>query len=163
MEAKDYMKFNKTTGRYEYVYSSAAPKIEPETEPNLKPVKKVNKKAVKKEAVAAKTKRRYGTMNFAGVVMMIFCVCVLSMFLVQYIDKQAELHTESSIVSALEDEYNSLKSFNDDLEVRVASNIDNEQIKNIAINNLGMKLAEKNQVYTYTVSSADYMRRIITD
>lgn len=157
MEKNKFMEFNVMTGRYEYISSSAAPVLEPEKKENLKPVKK-NAKQVKREA--ASSKRRHISSTFAGVVTTLFCVCALSFLLVQYIDKQAELHTESTRVAALENEYNSLRIFNDEAEIRVSAGIDNEQIKEMAINSLGMKLADKDQVYTYTVSTVDYMRRV---
>ena len=83
-------------------------------------------------------------------------------FLVNYIQMQSELTTKITEVSRMESELNSLKLSNDEEYSRITSNINLEEIKRIAIGELGMTYATEGQVITYASSSNDYMRQADT-
>ena len=82
--------------------------------------------------------------------------------LVNYIQMQSELTTKITEVSRMESELNSLKLSNDEEYSRITSNINLEEIKRIAIGELGMTYATEGQVITYASSSNDYMRQADT-
>ena len=73
-----------------------------------------------------------------------------------------ELTTKITEVSRMESELNSLKLSNDEEYSRITSNINLEEIKRIAIGELGMTYATEGQVITYASSSNDYMRQADT-
>ena len=62
-------------------------------------------------------------------------------------------------VSRMESELNSLKLANDEEYSRITSNINLEEIKRIAIGELGMTYATEGQVIPYESNSNDYMRQ----
>ena len=62
-------------------------------------------------------------------------------------------------VSRMESELNSLKLANDEEYSRITSNINLEEIKRIAIGELGMTYAAEGQVIPYESNSNDYMRQ----
>ena len=74
----------------------------------------------------------------------------------------SELTTKITEVSRMESELNSLKLSNDEEYSRITSNINLEEIKRIAIGELGMTYATEGQVITYASSSNDYMRQADT-
>ena len=82
--------------------------------------------------------------------------------LVNYIQMQSELTTKITEVSRMESELNSLKLSNDEEYSRITSNINLEEVKRIAIGELGMTYAAEGQVITYANSSNDYMRQADT-
>ena len=72
---------------------------------------------------------------------------------------QSELTARITEVSRMESELNSLKLANDEEYSRITSNINLEEIKRIAIGELGMTYATEGQVIPYESNSNDYMRQ----
>ena len=60
----------------------------------------------------------------------------------------------------MESRLNTLKLDNDEEYSRITSNIDLEEVKRIAIQELGMKYAEEGQIVTVTGGGSDYMRQV---
>lgn len=83
----------------------------------------------------------------------------MCIFLVNYIQMQSELTARITEVSRMESELNSLKLANDEEYSRITSNINLEEIKRIAIGELGMTYATEGQVIPYESDSNDYMRQ----
>ena len=75
---------------------------------------------------------------------------------------RTDLTTKITEVSRMESELNSLKLSNDEEYSRITSNINLEEVKRIAIGELGMTYAAEGQVITYANSSNDYMRQADT-
>ena len=55
---------------------------------------------------------------------------------------------------------NTLKLDNDEEYSRITNNIDLEEVKRVAIQELGMKYAEEGQIVTVTGGGSDYMRQV---
>ena len=90
-------------------------------------------------------------------------MCTFSVAPQRYIDivckETSELTARITEVSRMESELNSLKLANDEEYSRITSNINLEEIKRIAIGELGMTYATEGQVIPYESNSNDYMRQ----
>ena len=63
-------------------------------------------------------------------------------------------------IASLESELNSKKLANDEEYSRITSSVDLEEIKRVAIGELGMTYAKEGQIITYTAEGNDSMRKV---
>nr|WP_300917094.1 hypothetical protein [uncultured Acetatifactor sp.] len=97
----------------------------------------------------------------AGYVMFLAAaLCAAAFILVNYIQLQSDLTTLTKTVADMESELNGLKLSNDEEYNRIISGIDLEEIKRVAIGELGMGYAEEGQIVEYENQEGDYMRRV---
>lgn len=139
------------TSRGAYVYGSAAREIEITRqleEPRRQPRPQVRK-----------NRERAHHMSAGYVLFLAAALCTAALILVNYIQLQAELTNLTKSVAAKESELNSLRTANDEEYNRILNSINLEEIKRIAIGELGMIYAEEGQIITYTNESRDYMRQ----
>ena len=80
--------------------------------------------------------------------------------MVNYVQLQAELTNLTKSVAASESRLNRMKIANDEEYNRILSSIDLEEIKRIAITELGMVYAREGQIIEYENESGDYMRQV---
>ena len=149
-----YDNSKKNTGRKmqgEYIYGNTVRQIEPGWETS--PVRKTDSK-VKKNREKAKH------MSLGYVLFLAAALLVSGMILVNYIQLQSELTALTKTVARKESELNQMKMTNDEEYNRIISSIDLEEIKRIAIGELGMRYAEQGQIILYDSQSSDYMRRV---
>lgn len=138
-----------------YVYGSAARKPEPRRlpeEPRRQPRHEVRK-----------NRDRARHMNAGYVLFLAAALCTAALILVNYIQLQAELTSRTKTVAAKESELNSLRISNDETYNRILNSVNLEDVKRIAIGELGMVYAQDGQIITYTSESNDYMRQVADD
>ena len=111
------------------------------------------------EPVVRKNRDKARHMNLGYVLFLAAAMCTAALVLVNYIQLQAELTNQIKDVAAKESQLNSLKLSNDEEYNRIMSSIDLEEIKRIAIGELGMTYAQEGQVILYQNETNDYMRR----
>ncbi|MDE7353845.1 MAG: cell division protein FtsL [Acetatifactor sp.] len=111
------------------------------------------------EPVVRKNRDKARHMNLGYVLFLAAALCTAALVLVNYIQLQAELTNRIKEVAAKESQLNSLKLANDEEYNRIMSSIDLEEIKRIAIGELGMTYAQEGQVILYQNEKNDYMRR----
>lgn len=99
-------------------------------------------------------------MSIGYVTFLVGALCACAFVLINYIQLQAELTNKMQSVAALESQINSMRLANDEEYSRITSNIDLEEIKRIAIGELGMTYAKEGQIISYTNEGNDYMRRV---
>lgn len=145
----------KDTGRavtgQEYVYGNTVRKLKPgwEQEPVRKQAPKVRKNREKAKHMSA------------GYVMFLAAALIASgLILVNFIQLQSQLTALTKTVAFRESELNQIKMANDEEYNRIISGIDLEEIKRIAIGELGMDYAEEGQIVPYENRSSDYMRQV---
>lgn len=137
--------------RNAYVQGNTARRLEtasPQEEPRQQP-RQVRKNRDKARHMSA------GYVLFLAV-----ALCTGAFILVNYIQLQAELTNRIKSVAAKESQLNSLRISNDEEYNRIISSINLEDIKRIAIGELGMIYAEEGQIITYTNENNDYMRQV---
>ena len=138
-----------------YVYGNTVRKLEPERvweeQEEEAPVKKPHHEVRKN-----RDKARY--MNAGYVMFLAVALCVAAVILVNYI--QPELTNLTRSVASSESTLNRMKVANDEEYNRIISSIDLEEIKRIAIMELGMVYAQEGQIIEYENESGDYMRQV---
>lgn len=140
------------TAQSRYVYGSAAPAFDVGV--LEEPLKK------KPSHVTRKNREKARHMNLGYVVFLVGALIVCGIVLMNYVQLQSELTARMQTVASLESDINTLKLLNDDEYNRLTSSIDLEEIKRIAIGELGMVYAGEGQIISYTNEGSDYMRRV---
>ena len=99
-------------------------------------------------------------MNFGYVVFLMGALCAAAFVLINYIQLQADLTNRIRNIATLESELNAMKLANDEEYSRITSSVDLEEIKRVAIGELGMSYAKEGQIITYKAEGNDYMRKV---
>ena len=90
-------------------------------------------------------------LTVAAVFTLIMCV--------QYVQLQSEITHRLKNINRLETELNELVLQNNETDNRINSFIDLDYIYRVATQELGMRYANKNQIYKYNNSGAEYIRQ----
>lgn len=154
-----YDKRNKTSGRNSdniYVYGNTARRLEPQRRQEEAPVKKPHQPH--HEVRKNRDKARH--MSAGYVVFLTAALCAAAYILVNYVQLRAALTNLTEEVAGKESRLNYLKVSNDEDYNRIISGIDLEEIKRIALGELGMIYAGEGQIVEYENESRDYMRQI---
>lgn len=139
--------------RNEYVYGNTVRKFNPQEEWERTPPKNV--------APGVRKNREKARHMSAGYVMFLAAaLCAAAFILVNYIQLQSELTTLTKTVADKESELNGIRLSNDEDYNRIISSINLEEIKRVAIGELGMSYAEEGQIVEYENKEGDYMRRV---
>lgn len=147
-------RINRGTGNT-YVYGSAAPKYD------VRRQLEEPKRQLSNETRKNREKAR--NMSLGYVVFLMGALCMAGMILINYIQLQADVTNTIKHISRLESQLNTAKIANDEEYNRIINNIDLEEIKRIAIGELGMTYAKEGQIITYTNTGNDYMRQVTVE
>lgn len=109
---------------------------------------------------ARKNREKAHHMSFGYVLFLAAALMAAGVILTGYIGLQADITGSIKHISSLESQLNSLKLQNDENYSRITSNIDLEEVKRIAIQELGMKYAEEGQIITFSGEGSDYVRQV---
>lgn len=99
-------------------------------------------------------------MNVGYVLFLAAALCVCAVVLMHYLQLQSDLTAKVKQVSRLESQLNNLQLANEEDYNRVVSSVDLEQIRKVAIGELGMSYAKEGQIVKYEGTGSDYMRRV---
>lgn len=114
---------------------------------------------VQRSHAARRNREKAIRMNFGMVALISVAIAVASVFLISYLNLQANVTASINHVSKLESELYTLKQENDELETRIKGSIDLNEIKRIAITELGMIYAQDGQIVSVEAGSDDYVRK----
>ncbi len=136
-----------------YVQGNTVRKARPDQEIHRKPKKKVNN-SVRRNRDRAKN------MN-AGYVLFLWAALVATgIILVYYIGLQSDITNSVKNISTLERQLNSLKVANEEDYSRISSSVDLEEIRRIAIQELGMQYAQEGQIISFASENSDYVKQM---
>ena len=160
-ERKQMAAGQRTNGRYRttdsrvryYVQGNTVRKVDVTREIERKPQPKVSNRT-------RKNRDRAKHMSAGYVLFLSLALVVTGIILVNYIRLQSDITNSVKHISKLEKELNDLKLANDEEYSRISSNVDLEEIKRIAIQELGMQYAEEGQIVTFASESNDYVKQI---
>lgn len=140
-----------------YINGNTVRKARPaQTVPGRRPEERVRPRVSRK---TRRNREKALEFNFAYVAFLT-AAAVASLFVcVNYLRLQAESTTYRKTVASLESQLNTLKAENDAEYERALSSVDLEQIKETAINKLGMVYAGEGQIMTYNSQEGDYVRQ----
>lgn len=151
-----YEKRERRNGRYreEYIQGTAVRKIAVQ-----EPQRRVPAKHSANEVRKNRDKARH--MSAGYVMFLAVALCAAAFILVNYIQLQADLTTLTRSVAEKASQLNTLKLSNDEEYSRIVSGIDLEEIKRVAIGELGMVYVQEGQIVNYEYENGDYMRQVI--
>jgi hypothetical protein len=136
-----------------YVYGNTVRKLNPLENP-------YEGAPAEKDPIVRKNREKARHMSFGYVVFLVAAMCTAAFVLLNYIELQGELTQRTKSVAAKEVQLNNLKVANDEAYNRALNSVNLEEVKRIAIGELGMTYAGEGQIVNYTNESSDYMRRV---
>lgn len=108
---------------------------------------------------ARKNREKASHMSLGYVTFLVAALLMSGYILINYIQMQFDISDQVAQIAKLESRYNTLKQENDETYAKLMSSIDLEEIKRIAIGELGMTYAGEGQIITYTNEGSDYVRQ----
>lgn len=115
---------------------------------------------VRPTSAARRRARKKAFQMSLGYVGFLSTAAVISVFIcVNYLTLQTDVTKARKEIAAMEREYNDLKLANDDAYSKAISSVDLNEIRDIAINELGMVYAKKEQIITYEKQDKDFVRQ----
>jgi len=108
---------------------------------------------------AYKNRQKAHYMNFAYVAFLSAALVLTAVVLIGYIRMESSITSSVKQISRLESQLNSLKMSNDEHLSRIESSVDLEQIRRIAITELGMNYAAEGQIIEIPHDGSDYVRQ----
>lgn len=140
-----------TNGRI-YVDGNTARELDVRTAIHEKPRKTLSN-------TVRKNREKAHHMSIGYVLFLAAALTISGMILINYIQLQFAMSDHIKEIAELENRLNVMKQLNDDEYTRIVSNIDLEEIKRIAIGELGMIYATEGQIITFTNEGSDYVRQ----
>lgn len=98
-------------------------------------------------------------MNKGYVMFLIAAVIATFMLCMDYLQLQSSINGSNNRISSLEKQLNNLKSDNDATYNRIETSVDLDEVKRIAVDELGMVYAKEHQVVLYDSEESDYVKQ----
>lgn len=136
-----------------YIQGSAVRKLDVTREIEQNPKKKLSN-------TARKNREKAEHMSFGYVLFLSFALLATGWILVGYIGLQSDITNSIKHIASLENELNDLKLANDEEYNRITSSIDLEEVRRIAIQELGMQYAEEGQIVVFESENNDYVKQV---
>lgn len=136
-----------------YVQGNTARHLNVAREIEQRPQKKISNRTRKN-----RDKARH--MNAGYVFFLCIALVATGFILVNYVRLQADITNSVEHISRLEKQLNDLKLANDEEYTRITSNVDLEEIRRVAIQELGMQYAEEGQIISFASESSDYVKQL---
>lgn len=123
--------------------------------------REIEREPKKKLSNAARKNREKAERMSAGYVLFL-CLALLATgwILVGYITLQSDITNSIKNISVLESELNDLRLANDEEYSRITSDVDLEEVRRIAIQELGMQYAQEGQIVTFASENSDYVKQM---
>lgn len=123
--------------------------------------REIERRPLKKTSITARKNRERAKHMSAGYVMFLcMALVVTGITLVNYIGLQSDITNSVKHISTLEKQLNDLKLANDEEYSRITSSVNLEEIKRIAIQELGMQYAEEGQIIPFKSQNNDYVKQM---
>ena len=99
-------------------------------------------------------------MNLGYVLFLVAALVSVAMILIGYIRVQSDIIISVRNIASLERELNNLRLSNDEDYARAVSSVDLEEIRRVAIGELGMRYAKEGQIINVSGEGNDYVRQL---
>ena len=106
---------------------------------------------------ARRNRERALYMSKGYVVFLSSCIAVVAFMALSLIQVQSQVTQRMKNIAKLESQITTLKADNDARYKEIVTSVDLDYIKDVAINELGMKYASEEQVIYYTVEENNFM------
>ena len=107
-----------------------------------------------------KNRERAKHMSAGYVLFLGAALAACGMILVYYIGLQSDITNTVKNISRLESQLNDLKVANEENYSRISSSVDLEEIRRIAIQELGMQYAQEGQIISFASENSDYVKQM---
>lgn len=144
---------SRRTRNGEYIHGNAVKKLDVTKEIEGRPKKKLSN-------TARKNREKAEHMSPGYVLFLSLALIATGCILVGYIRLQSDITNSIRHISALERELNDLRLANDEEYNRITSSIDLEEVRRIAIQELGMRYADEGQIISFTSENNDYVKQL---
>ncbi len=135
-----------------YQQGSTARKLQTVVYEQERPIRKVSN-------TTRKNRERALHMNIGYVLFLVTAMLAAGVILTGYLKLQSDITNSMKHIAQLESELNSLKMDNDETFSRINSNINLEEVRRIAIQELGMQYASEGQIVFFDGEDNDYVRQ----
>ncbi len=136
-----------------YIQGNTVRKLDVARELEKKPRKRLSN-------AARKNREKAGNMSAGYVLFLSLALVAVGWILFNYIKLQADITNDINQISSLERELNDLKLSNDEEYNRITSSVDLEEVRRIAIQELGMTYAGEGQIITFKSENSDYVKQM---
>ncbi len=145
-----------TNGAYMYGNTAVKPEYRREYEVPEKQYEQPQRREVRKTAVRTREK----AMTLGNVIFLVMGLAVTAAVLLGYVYLNAEMTTLRQTIAAQEKQLNDMRVENTETKSRIDGAVDLEEIKRVAILELGMTYPEEGQVISYEGAAYDYVRKV---
>ena len=139
-------------GRGMYQQESTARRLQALPYEQERPVRKISH-------TTRKNRDRALHMNIGYVLFLVTAMVAAGIILTGYLTLQSDITNSIKHISALESRLNSIKLDNDENYSRINGNVNLEEVRRIAIQELGMQYADEGQIVTFDGEDSDYVRQ----
>ena len=139
-----------------YVYGNTARKLDVQRQ-----LEAPQRKVLSREVQVNRAKAKH--MNLGYVLFLVAALAAAAVILISYIRVQADITTMTEYIAKQERVLNNLKISNDEMLTRIESKLDLEEVKRVAIGELGMTYPKEGQIISYEAVNNDYTRRVTGD
>lgn len=113
-----------------------------------------------KEYIGEHKKSQKMNMSFVYVLFLTAAMVITGIALITYLKLQSDITNSVSNIARLEQTLNNLTLANDDEYSKMNNTVDYDEIRRIAIEELGMVYASENQIISYKRENSDYVRQL---
>lgn len=99
------------------------------------------------------------SMTIPHMILAIICMAGMFMIISEYLDIHSRIQSEQYAIMQLKSELNDKKVSNEEEYGRIMGSIDIEEIKAVAMNELGMKYPDTSQIVEFTDNNDDFVRQ----
>ncbi len=123
-------------------------------------VKEEPKRQLNPQIRRNREKASHMTLPFVMILSVLMVVCGFKM--VGYISLQSGFTSTAGKISALEKQLESVRATNDENYANIIDSVDLNEVKRVAIEELGMVYAEESQIVIYEGNDHDYVKQYAT-
>lgn len=139
--------------RNEYIYGNTV------TKPDVRrQFEEPRKKTLSNSARKNREKAKY--MSFGYIVFLLIAFSVAAVVLIGYVRLNADITTLNQEIARQEKVLNTMRMENTEALSRIDSSIDIEEVKRVAIQELGMTYPKEGQIVSYVGVNYDYVRKV---
>lgn len=143
----------------EYVTGTAARKLTGEAAKNLEPKRRQVSRNRSHTVTVRRNQEKALQMNLPYVLVLTAAAICALYLCISYLKLQSSITARLNHIESLEKEIETLKDENDSLETRINTSVDLDYVYKVAVEELGMVYANKNQVRLYNKTESEYVRQ----
>lgn len=127
----------------------------------VQPAREMPERSPKRVSNSVRKNRERAKHMSAGYVLFLSAALVSAgIILVYYIGLQSDITNSVKHIATLERQLNDLKVANEENYSRISSSVDLEEIRRIAIQELGMQYAKEGQIISFASENSDYVKQM---